>query len=424
MKDFLRAYRFSIVLLGSIILGAILGICLGSKALVLKPFGDLFLNLMFMIIIPLVFFSVTSAIANMKGMKRFGKIIASTFIVFLCTALAASVIGIIGAFIVNPARGIDYMALKQIVSGGTDSVQQVKQVGILQQLVNTITVSEFISLFSKSNMLQLIVFSILFGISTAALGEKGEPVTKFFTAASSVMMKMVEIVMYYAPIGLGCYFAAVIGELGPKILQGYLRAFILYIIISVIYYFGFFTLYAFLSGGKHTIKLFWKNAVVPTITALATCSSAASIPVNLEFTKKMGVPKDVAETVIPLGANVHKDGSVIGGVIKIVFLFGLFGKDMTNVSCISSIIFVSFLVGAVMAAIPSGGMIGEMLILSIYGFPQELLPIVAVISVIIDAPATVLNSTGNTVCSMMISRLVEGKGWIRDKANSVTSSKY
>lgn len=409
MKSFFKNYKFSIILLGSIILGAIIGVLLGSKALVLKPFGDLFLNLMFMVIIPLVFFSVTSAIANMKGMKRLGKIMASTFVVFLCTALAASVIGFIGALIVNPARGIDYSALKKIVTAGGGAADKVKQVGFLQQIVNTLTVSDFVSLFSKSNMLQLIVFSVLFGISTSALGEKAEPVAKFLEAASNVMMKMVKIIMYYAPIGLGCYFAAVIGSLGPQILQGYLRVFLLYIVISVIYYFGFFTFYAFLAGGKIGIKTFWRNAVAPTITALATCSSAASIPVNLECTKKMGVPEDIVETVIPLGANVHKDGSVIGGVMKITFLFGLFGRNMTSASAILSIIFVSFLVGAVMAAIPSGGMIGEMLILSVYGLPTELLPIIAVISVIIDAPATVLNSTGNTVASMVISRLVEGK---------------
>ncbi|WP_333886695.1 dicarboxylate/amino acid:cation symporter [Clostridium sp.] len=417
MKKLLGGYKFSIVLLASIILGAILGVFLGHRASVLKPFGELFLNLMFMVIIPLVFFSVTSAIANMKGMKRFGKVIGSTIIVFLCTALAASVIGVIGAFIVGPAKGIDYMALKQMVSESSNSMQQIKHVGVLQQIVNAITVPEFASLFSKSNMLQLILFSALLGISTASLGEKGEPITRFFTAAAHVMMQMVKIIMYYAPIGLGCYFASVIGALGPQILQGYLRIFILYIIISIIYYFGFFTLYAFLSGGKTAIQIFWKNAVVPTITALATCSSAASIPVNLEFAKKMRVPKDVAETVIPLGANIHKDGSVIGGVMKITFLFGLFNKNMTNISSIVSIIFISFLVGAVMAAIPSGGMIGEMLILSIYGFSQGLLPIIMVISVIIDAPATVLNSTGNTVCSMMISRLVEGKEWIFNRAS-------
>jgi Na+/H+-dicarboxylate symporter len=172
-------------------------------------------------------------------------------------------------------------------------------------------------------------------------------------------------------------------------------------------------LYAFIAGGKDGVKLFWKNALTPSITAIATCSSAASIPVNLESVKKMGVPKDIAETVIPLGANTHKDGSVFGGVLKIVFLFSLFGKDMTSISSILSILAVAFLVGAVMGAIPGGGMIGEMLILSVFGFPVEVLPIIAVISTIIDAPATLLNSTGNTVCAMLVTRLVEGKNWLK-----------
>ncbi|MEJ9307334.1 cation:dicarboxylase symporter family transporter, partial [Priestia megaterium] len=125
------------------------------------------------------------------------------------------------------------------------------------------------------------------------------------------------------------------------------------------------------------------------------------------------VPLDIAETVIPLGANTHKDGSVIGGILKIVFLFSLFGKDMTSATSILSILGVAFLVGAVMGAIPGGGMIGEMLIITIYGFSPEVLPIIAVISTIIDAPATLLNSTGNTVTAMLVTRFTEGKDWIK-----------
>jgi Na+/H+-dicarboxylate symporter len=229
------------------------------------------------------------------------------------------------------------------------------------------------------------------------------------------MMKMVKIIMYYAPIGLGCYFASVVGQLGTQILEGYLKVFLLYLGLTAIYYFIFFSIYSYISAGKTGFKAFWKNVIPPTVTALATCSSAASIPVNLEATKKIGVSEDIAETVIPLGVNTHKDGSVIGGVLKIVFLFGLFGKDINNIPMLLSILLVSFLVGAVMGAIPVGGMIGEMLILSVYGFPLEALPIIAVISTIIDAPATVLNSTGNTVCAMLVSRFTDGKKWLKDE---------
>jgi Na+/H+-dicarboxylate symporter len=399
-----------VILLSAILIGGAAGLIFGEKTAVVKPFGDLFLNLMFMIIVPLVFFSIASAISNMNGMKRLGKIMGSILVVFLVTASVAAILGLIGASIIKPIENTDIDALKAMMSS-TDTSDQ-EQIPFLSQLVNTFTVPDFHLLLSRSNMLQLIVFSLLFGISTAMVGAKAKPVADFLSAATAVMMKMVNIVMYYAPIGLGCYFAAVVGELGPQILEGYARSFVLYLILTLLYYFGFFTLYAFIAGGKAGVKLFWKNAITPSVTAIATCSSAACIPVNLAAARKMGVPKDIAETIIPLGANTHKDGSVFGGVLKIVFLFALFGKDLTSIPNILSILAVAFLVGAVMGAIPGGGMIGEMLIISIYGFPPETLPIIAVISTIIDAPATLLNSTGNTVCAMLVTRLVEGKNWI------------
>lgn len=412
MKSLLKSYKSSIVLLCSLILGGIAGVVMGPKASVLEPFGDLFVNLMFMIIVPLVFFSVASAIANMNEMKRLGKIMTNIFLVFTCTALIAAVIGYVGIRLFNPTQGVDPASIQKLIKQSEASDSVVEQVNFIKQLINTLTVSDFVAIFSRKNMLQLIVFSVLFGVSTALVGEKAKSVAVFLDGGSKVMLKLVDIIMYYAPIGLGCYFSSIIGQLGSQILEGYARAFILYVFLSVIYYFGFFTLYAFIAGKKKGVKIFWINVLAPSVTALATCSSAACIPINLESAKGMGVPEDIAETVIPLGANTHKDGSVFGGVMKIMFLLGLFGKDMSSVSSILGVIFVSFLVGAVMGAIPGGGMIGEMLIISAYGFSPEVLPIIAVISTIIDAPATLLNSTGNTVCAMMVTRFVEGKEWL------------
>ncbi|MHB8128729.1 MAG: dicarboxylate/amino acid:cation symporter [Mobilitalea sp.] len=414
MKKFIKNYQMSLVLLISITLGGILGVILGPKAKVLEPFGQIFLNLMFTIIVPLVFFSVSSSIANMVSMNRLGKIIISIAIIFTITALLSGILSIAGALIFNPVKGIESDSIKAILSGsGEEIANEAGQLSLSQQLVKTITVNDFFGLFSKSNMLQLIIFSLLFGIATALVGEKASVVKEFLNGASEILMKGVKIIMYYAPIGLGCYFASIIGQLGTQILEGYLKVFLLYLGLAAINYFGFFSIYAYVAAGKLGVKTFWKNAIAPTITALATCSSAATIPVNLEATKKIGVPIDIAETVIPLGVNTHKDGSVIGGVLKIVFLFGLFGKDIHNIPMLLSILVVGFLVGAVMGAIPGGGMIGEMLILSIYGFPLEALPVIAIISTIIDAPATVLNSTGNTVCAMLASRFVDGKKWLK-----------
>lgn len=415
MKNFLKNYKSSLILLCAILIGGIVGVVLGPKATMLKPFGDLFLNLLFMSLVPLVFFSVSSAIANMNTMKRLGKIMGNIVIVFLSTAFIAALIGIIGAIILNPTKGLDSSMFTSIIGSG--KIVEAEKVSFLDQIVKTVTVNDFNMLFSKSNMLQLIVFAVLFGLATAMAGEKAKGIAKFVEEGSEVIGNIIKIIMYYAPIGLGCYFASVIGELGTQIFSGYVTAFLLYLGITVIYYFGFYTIYAYLAGGKEGIKIFWKNAVGPTVTAVATCSSAACIPVNLVSAKNMGVPDDIAETVVPLGANIHKDGSVIGGVLKITFLMGIFGMDISNPSTLLSILVVSFLVGAVVGAIPGGGVIGEMLILSVFGFSPEMLPIITVLGTVIDAPATLLNSAGNTVCAMMVARLVEGKNWLTSKSN-------
>lgn len=412
VKLVLKDYLFSIILLASVLIGGAVGVVLGPEAAVLKPLGDLFLNLLFMIIVPMVFFSIASAIASMGEMSRLGKIMGSTILVFFVTALIAAVFGLGVALLMNPTEGINYATLQNVVQSEPGSPAKTNQAGILGQLVQTFTVSDFPLALSKSHILPLIVLAALTGLATALVGEAAKPVAAFLAAATQVMMKVVQLIMYYAPIGLGAYFANVVGELGTQILQGYLKTFITYLVLTVIYYFGFFTLYAYVAAGKKGVKAFWRNALAPSVTAIATCSSAASIPINLVSAKAIGVPKDMVETVIPLGANIHKDGSVFGGVLKIVFLFGLFGMDMSSFSTWMGIVGVSFLVGAVMGAIPGGGMIGEMLIISVYGFSPEVLPIIAVISTIIDAPATLLNSTGNVVCSMLIARLVEGKKWL------------
>jgi len=404
--NLLKIYKSPAVLLVCVALGGVLGVVMGPGAKILEPFGNLFLNLMFMILVPLVFFSISASISSMKSKSRLGKIIVSVLIVFVFTSIIIGVLGYAGALIFNPAKGIDTTLIRSLAAQSGET-QNTDYVAPLQQLVNTFTVTDFSLLLSKKNMLQVIVFAIIFGFAASSAGEKGRPVARFLESASAVMIKIVDIIMYYAPVGLFCFFASIIGQLGSQILSGYLRVFVLYICIAAVYFFGFYTFYAFLAGGMPKVKLFWANALKPSVTALATCSSAACIPVNIESTQKMGVPKDISELVCPLGANIHKDGSVLGGMMKVTFLFGLFGRDMTSLGAAASMILVSFLVGAVMAAIPSGGFIAEMLILSIFGFPSNLLPIIAVISTIIDAPATLLNSTGNTVSAMMVTRLVE-----------------
>ena len=402
---FWRNYKSSIILLLSIIIGGIMGLILGERASIFEPIGNLFLNLIFTLLVPVVFFSITSAIANMESSKKLGKILGYTVVVFGVTATIAGVIGLVGFILFNPTKGLDPTMFQDLMNNLQGSTQE--SVGVLQKIVSSVTVSDFSDLLSRSNMLALIVFSMLLGFAVLAVEEKGTAFKEFLQSGSAVTMKMMDIIMKIAPLGLACYFANVIGELGGQILEGYLKVFILYGVIAIIYYFVFFTLYAYIAGGKKSVKVFWNNAAAPSVTALATCSSAACIPVNIDSAKKMGVSDSLANIIMPLGVNIHKDGSVIGGIFKIMFLFGIFGREVNNIETFIMVLSVGLLVGAVVGAVPGGGAIGEMLILSIFGFPPEALAIMIVVATIIDAPATLLNSAGNTVCTMIISKLVD-----------------
>lgn len=408
--NILKNYTFTLLLLGGILIGGICGVVFGEEASIVKPIGDIFLNLMFVLIVPLVFFSISSSICNMKQSNMVGKVITNIILVFLFTAIVAAVIAYIFTLIYNPLENINKA---DIIA--TLPQQSVKQLSSAEILVNTFTVSDFQQLFTKSNLLPLIIFSLFLGLATALTGEKGRLVADFLNAGTNVILKMMNIIMMAAPIGLGCYFADTVGQLGSQILNGYMHVFILYLILTLISYFGLNSIYIFLSGGRKALSVFWKNMITPSLMAIATSSSAACIPVNIEASKKMGVPENIAETVIPLGTNIHKDGSVMAGIIKVTFLLTIFGHELTTSSNMLMIIGVALLVGAVMGAIPSGGMTGELLICSIFGFSPELAGTLMIISTIIDIPATLLNSTGNVVCSVMVTRLTIGKDWLRKK---------
>lgn len=380
---------------------------MGDKAKIFAPLGNLFLNLIFTMLVPIVFFSIASAIANMDKSKRLGRIFIITLITFGITAIISGIIGVISFKMFNPAVGLDPSMFNNLMT--TNSIDTPKSVGVLEKIVSSISVGDFPELLSRNNLLALILFSILIGFGTMISKEQGKAFASFLSSGATVTMKVVNIIMYYAPIGLGAYFANVIGQLGGQILSGYAKIFILYLVVSIIYFFVFFSIYAYIASKKEGVKLFWKNAAEPSITALATCSSAACIPVNIKAAKNMGVSDTLANIIMPLGVNIHKDGSVIGGIYKIMFLFAIFGRDINTISSLFPILGAGLLIGAVVGAVPGGGAIGEMLILSIFGFPQEALAIMLVIATIIDAPATLLNSSGNTVCTMIISKFIDKK---------------
>jgi Na+/H+-dicarboxylate symporter len=400
--NILRAYRTSLILIGAIIIGGVIGIVFGERATVLQPIGQLFLNCLFMVITPLVFFCIASSVAGMTGEKSLGHIVSGVVVVYLGTSVIAGIIGLVGFKLFPPLAGADVDAVMKLM--GTGDVAAQGSVGA--QIVGTFTVSDFKDLFSKQFLLPLIVFATFLGFVATRLGERSAAVIRFVDTGRDIMLKMVSYIMYIAPIGIGCYFASTIGQLGSQILQGYLKGFIVYTIMGFIYFFVMYSVYAFIAGGRAGVAGFWKNIIAPAAMSLSTCSSAACIPVNLEATQRMGVSKFVSDTVTPFGANIHKEGSVFGGVFKIAFIFALFGRDLSGWTLLAAL-GVAVLVGTAMVAVPSGGLVAELIILNIFGFPAQALPIIAVISAIIDPQATMLNVTGNAASAMLVNRFVD-----------------
>lgn len=419
MKKFLSNYKSTIILLVAIIVGAIVGIIFQEKATILSPFGDLLLNLLLVIIIPLIFLTITTSIAKMKTPKRLGKIMITIVGVFLFTSIIAVIIGFASTYFVKLVEPEDGETIRASLESTTEQETQEnteeEEIGIADRTVSLLTVDDFSKLLSKDNIIALLVFAIIFGIAINMSGEKAKPVEDFLNSANEIINNIVKIIMYYAPIGLGCYFASLVGSFGASIAVGYLKTFIIYTVVAITFYFIIYTIYAWMAGGKKGIKAFWKNAIPSTLTALATCSSAASIPVNVECSKKMGVPDDIAETTIPLGTSFHKDGSIIGSVFKIMFLVCLFGTSLATAGDIFGVLGVALLANLLITAVPiGGGTISEMLIITMMGYPVAALPILTIIATIIDPPATMLNVVGDTVSSMMVTRVVDGKDWMSD----------
>lgn len=403
-----KTYLFPLILISSILLGGLTGYLSGQNAQYLKPFGDIFLNLIFTAIVPLIFFSVSSAIARAGSVGKLGKIILYMSVVFVFTGVIASIFAIFTVITFPPAQDVSLQLAMP---------EKVTTLSFFNQIANIFTVSDFSKLLSHEHILALIVFSIMVGLATAKAGTHGESFSSFLKVGEDIFMRVFGLIMYYAPIGFFAYFAVLVSEMGPQLLESYLRVTIIYYASTIIYFLLAFTAYAYLAGRMTGIKLFWSNVFLPMVTAVATCSSAASIPANLAATKKMKVAPEIYETAIPLGSIIHKDGSVIGGVFKIAFLFGIFHLNFSGPYVLFTALGVSLLVGTVMGAIPSGGMLGELLILTVYGFPPSVLIAIAAISIIIDPLATMINVTGNSVSSMLIARLVEGENWFQQKPN-------
>ncbi|SEM09580.1 Na+/H+-dicarboxylate symporter [Chryseobacterium taichungense] len=398
MKEVLKNYSGILLLLLGITIGSIIGIVAPQVVGYIKPLGDIFLNLLFVSVVPLVFFAVSNSIASLDQQSKFGKIIFTMALTFLFFILTAAVFTICAVYLF-PVSG---------VSGSKEVIDEVaSQESWGNRIVSFFTVGEFTQLFSRQNMLALLIFAFMTGFSARKAGERGQSFRMFIASGYEVMKELLLLIMKAAPIGLGAYFAYQVATLGPQLFGFYAKPLGLYYIAGVIYFLVFFSLYAFIAGGISGIRNFWKNAIYPTVTALSTCSSFATMPANLQAASNMGIPSQISNIVIPIGTTLHKNGSSMSSIIKIYVAFMIIGRDFFDPMNLLLALGITVFVSIVAGGIPNGGYIGEMLMISVYKLPQEAIPAVMIIGTLVDPLATVLNAVGQLIASMFVNRFVK-----------------
>ena len=417
MKNFLKNYAFIIFMLIGIVAGCVVGALwpvvkdaegavINAGATVLEPLGTLFINMMFCIVVPMVFCSIASAIANMDNAKRAGKLMGATLGTFCVTAAIAAAIMYVVCRII-PLVPESYQA----ISGTVD-----EPMTLGQMVVGFFTKPDFNELLSRRAILPLIVFAVLFGFGVQMSGGKETIVAKFLASATSALMNMVKLVSYYAPIGFFGFFASLVATYGPQLISDYSKTLGIYYALSFIYMFTMFPLYARFGGGKGAIKVMFKNLFKPAAVSFGTCSSVATIPTNMDAADNTGISKEVSNVVLPMGATMHMDGSAMSAIIKVAFLFGVFGKDFGTWEAILAIV-VAVFSSVAMSGIPGGGGTGELVLCTVF-FPDQLAiayPIALALGNLVDPPATMVNAAGDYVVSYIVSRFVDGKDWLQKK---------
>ena len=406
MKKFLKTYGFLLCMLVGIVAGCVVGFFAPEHSQKLKPLGTIFTNLMFCVVVPMVFCSIASAIANMQNARRAGKIMGVTVITFCITAGIAALIMYLVVRIFPVVTHSYELTVGEV--GET--------LGVADMIINFFTKPDFMELWSRKAILPLIVAAVLFGFGIQMNGGANTMTAKLLHDITGCIMKTVKIITYYAPIGFFGFFAGLVADFGPGLISDYGRTLVIYYIVSFAYLFLFFPVYARIGGGRGAVKVMFQHLFQPAAVSFGTCSSVATIPTNMEASEKTGISKDVSNIVIPLGATMHMDGSAMSAIIKVAFLFGIFGMEFGTGRAIAAI-FVAIISSVAMSGIPGGGGTGELALCTIF-FPEQLAiayPIALAIGNLVDPPATMVNAAGDYVVSYIVARFVDGKDWLQRK---------
>ena len=381
-----------------------------------KPFGTIFINSLKLIAIPLILASLIKGISDLKDISKLSMLGSRTIALYLMTTVIVVSIGLTVVNIVKPGKSINNETRIDLLKAYGDDIESKRELADnqketepLKPLIDLVPDNIFLSLTENKNMLQVIFFSIFFGIGLILLPKKkSKSVKKFIDSLNHVILKLIDIIMNLAPYGVFSLLASLVVEAPSlslfKALGMYSITLLLGLVIMILFYSLIIKLYA-----NQNLKSFFKGISPAQLLAFSTSSSAATLPVTLEcVNKKLKVDKEISSFVLPIGATVNMDGTSIYQAVAAVFIAQAFGIDLSLTSQLG-IILTATLASIGTAAVPSAGIVMLVIVLSQAGIPEAGLALVFAIDRPLDMCRTVVNVTGDASISLIISKSIKRK---------------
>ena len=416
MKKLALHWKILIGMSLGVLFGVLLSFIEGGDTFIgnyIKPFGTIFINLLKLIAVPLILASLIKGVSDLKDISKLSQMGGRTIVTYLITTLTAVTIGLILVNVIQPGKSISVDTRQELVeaySSDTKAKQEAaakqQEAGPLQALIDVVPSNIFLAASNNRNMLQVIFFALFFGIGMILLpGKKVKPVKKFFDSFNDIILKLIALIMLAAPYGVFALLAALVVE-APSLelfqaLALYAITLLLGLAIMILVYMlivRFFT--------KKKISFFIKGIAPAQLLAFSTSSSAATLPVTMECVEEnLGVDKEVASFVLPIGATINMDGTSVYQGVAAVFIAQAFGLDL-SLSAQLGIVFTATLASIGTAAVPSAGIVMLVIVLAQAGIPEAGLALIFAIDRPLDMCRTIVNVTGDAAVSMIVGKSI------------------
>ncbi len=380
-----------------LVLGVIVGMFLDSQfaTTYVKPFGDLFIRLIRMVVVPLVFATLVAGAAGISDVSKLGRVAIKTLVIFMVTSAIAVIFGLLIANIIDPGIGLT-------LSTEGLKAAQVKAPSFVQTLLDIVPINPM-EAFAKGSILQIIFFAIMFGFCLNFLGEKGKPVYHFFDIVGNLMIHMTQVVMRYAPIGVFALMAVVVSQHGLAVLlplgKLILASFIATALLVILIYIPIVMFIIRIPVGQY-----FKGIFEPWLIAFTTCSSAAAMAANLVASRRLGATNSIASFAVPLGNTINMNGTAVYMGVCAVFAAQIYNLPLTLGDQV--IVVITGVLAAVgTAGVPGAGLIMSTLVFTQIGIPLEVIALIAGVDRILDMIRTSINVVGDSTTALMVSRM-------------------